>query len=59
MERGESGGKREDWQRSTEGRLRLHGCRRRPPFVIHDLIFDLKTGRITDAPYQQRMETDE
>lgn len=54
VERGPEGRRaqrrREDWQAEESGRLRLHACRRRPPFGVHAVRFDLATGHITDAP---------
>lgn len=50
VERGPIGAMREEWQSSREGRLRLHACRRRPPFGgVHWVEFDLSTGHICDA----------
>lgn len=58
VERGAPGEKRrEHWQASTEGRLRLHGSRRSAPFGVYEITFNLATGRITDAP--QRLEEHE
>lgn len=60
VERGEEGTRaqrqRERWQTSPDGRLRLHACRRRPPFGVWHVRFDLKTGRITDAPAKPTAE---
>lgn len=49
IERGDEGMKREEWMRARNGRLRLHASRRRPPFAVHHIEFDLPTGRIFDA----------
>ena len=48
VERGEKGDAREVRQKSTRGRLRLHGCRRRPPFYAFELEFDLATGHVME-----------
>lgn len=49
VERGDPDAPREEWAEATHGRFRLHASRRRPPFGVHHVEFDLATGRLTDG----------
>lgn len=53
VERGAKGQSRDEWQAAEDGRLVIHGCRRKAPFGKYSLHFNLRTGRISDGISQE------